>query len=586
MKAKFLSKSIPVIGLLLLAKTSWADVLPGAALPEQVGKALTPRAAPPTTALPPVVAPEKKAPSALMEQAKKIKFTLNRIVLEGNHVYSEKDLLPLYQRQLHKVITVADLFQIVQSITNYYRNNGYILSRAILPPQHVKNGIVHVRIIEGYIGKVDVTGNNPRGASCQVLEFGKKIKACPPLEISRMERYLLLANDLPGTSVRAVLSPSKKQTGAADLTLVTQQSAVGGYLSYDNYGTRYIGPQQMSANLKLNSLIASGDMAQATITKTPKGGELTFTDVNYNMPWGAEGTRWLLGGQRTQTHPLFVLQPLEIDGVTNNYYTTVQYPWIRSRAKNLNVRVGFNYLDSHVTTIPNATNLYTDHLRNLDLGGTYNFADSWYGANLISADLRQGLPIWGYTNSTNPATAKTSHPGGRGDYTKLLVQLSRLQAIKGPWSLYGVLDGQWAFNPLLASEQFTFGGSQLGRGYDVAELIGDRGASASLELRYDLGIGRFLLQGLQLYTFYDAGEIWNIQNIAGTLRKVSATSAGLGTRFFFTKYVSGNLMWAQPLTKPVAALQAENQVTVGGITQNRGNGNAPRVFFSVVASLD
>jgi len=33
--------------------------------------------------------------------------------------------------------------------------------------------------------------------------------------------------------------------------------------------------------------------------------------------------------------------------------------------------------------------------------------------------------------------------------------------------LYGLFKGQWAFNPLLASEQFTFGGSQLGRGYDV-----------------------------------------------------------------------------------------------------------------------
>src|SRR6202042_3261462 len=118
--------------------------------------------------------------------------------------------------------------------------------------------------------------------------------------------------------------------------------------------------------------------------------------------------------------------------------------------------------------------------------------------------------------------------GGRGDYTKVAMQVSRIQEIKGPISLFGLLKGQWAFNPLLASEQFSFGGSQLGRGYDVAEIIGDKGAAGSLELRYNLAIERFAIQGIQLYAFYDAGMMWNYYKIGGTPTKQSGISTGAG----------------------------------------------------------
>lgn len=559
--------------IFLLEQNAWSEqtpTLPGPAMPEQVSKALTKENKAVTSAVATPIAMPKEKPSPLAEQAKKIKFKLNGIILEGNHVYSTQQLSPIYKKDLHKTITVAELFNIVQGITNYYRNNGYIISRAILPPQHVKNGVVRIRIIEGYIGKVDV-GGNPGNTRCLVQAMGNHIKECPPLELKRMEKYLLLENEIPSTQVKAVLSPSKTQTGAADLTLMTETKPIVGYISYDNYGTRYIGPQQMTANLGFNSFINSGDSAQFTMTKTPKGGELTYNDINYNTPIDDRGDRWLVGGTRAHTHPLFILQPVQIDGLNDNYYTTINYPIIRSRTQSLTLRTGFNYLDSRVTTFDQL--LYADHLRNLDLGGTYNFSDRWYGSNLISGDYRQGLPIWGYSSDTNPDTAQTSRPGGHGNYAKFALQASRLQAVKGPFSLYAIISGQWTFVPLLASEQFTFGGPILGRGYDVAELIGDRGLAGSLEARYDLSLEKIWLRDLQLYVFYDAGEVWNLKFIGGVPRKISGTSTGIGARFFFDKYISGNFMWTQTLTKQVAA---EELI---------GDGRRPRVFFSVVASL-
>lgn len=584
MDAKLSSKIAALLVLGTIDSAVWAAI-PASATPDQVSRELRQELPQPETRpVGEVQEPEQPAPSPLMEQAKKIKFELNGVVLEGNHTIPTSELEPIYKKDLHKVITVADLFNTIQAITNYYRNKGYIISRAVLPPQHVKGGVVRVQIIEGYLGDVTVSGN-PGGSKCLVKAFGQKIAKKRPLEISRMEKYLTLANEIPATTVKAVLSPSKTQPGAADLTLVTDARKYTGYLSYDNYGTLYIGPQQMTGNVGVNSLINSGDATQLTYTKTPRGGELTYTDFNYNSALNTEGYRYILGVTRAHTHPLFVLQPQQVDGVNMNYYANVQMPIIRERTKTLTLQGSFNYLDSAVNTFGNIE-LYTDHLRSIGLAAIYNFADSWYGANLISGQFRQGLPLFGYSSNYNPDTATTSRPGGRGDYTKFDVTLSRLQAIKGPVSIYGIFRGQWAFNPVLSSEQFTFGGSQLGRGYDVAELIGDKGAAASVELRYDWAVERFYIQALQLYAFYDGGSIWNYKNIGGTPTKQTALSTGIGARFYATRWVSGNIMWAQPITKEVSALEATSQFVAGGATFNRGNGAAPRVFFSIVAQLD
>ncbi|HSW71306.1 MAG TPA: ShlB/FhaC/HecB family hemolysin secretion/activation protein, partial [Gammaproteobacteria bacterium] len=177
------------------------------------------------------------------------------------------------------------------------------------------------------------------------------------------------------------------------------------------------------------------------------------------------------------------------------------------------------------------------------------------------------------TTNTSP-TATTSRPGGRGDFTKMNFQASRLQQLFWRLSLFGVLQGQYAFNPLLTSEQFGFGGSQLGRGYDSAEIIGDRGFAGSAEMRMDFFPGKILLQTLELYYFYDAGVIWNIKFNPGIKMKSSATSTGFGARFSMLKYLFGNLMFTQPLTKQVAALEII------------GEGRRPRIFFSLTAQFN
>ncbi|HLF66601.1 MAG TPA: POTRA domain-containing protein, partial [Gammaproteobacteria bacterium] len=199
-------------------------IVPVTAQPSAIGKTFRPTDLESTqTAQPLPGQPAGKA--APGGESAGIKFKLNSVVLEGNTVFTYSQLQPLFVKKIGSTITVADLFQVVENITNFYRNRGYILSRAILPPQHVENGVVVIRIIEGFIKNVSVIGN-PRGAAKLVEAYGKNIAADKPVRVQTMEYYLLLANEIPGTTARAVLAPSKTTIGASDLNLATYNKII------------------------------------------------------------------------------------------------------------------------------------------------------------------------------------------------------------------------------------------------------------------------------------------------------------------------------------------------------------------------
>ncbi len=553
----------------LCAPTISPSALPGSVHPGVMGSQLRQEETP--TVMPsnkPAPVSQEKPANALGEDAAKIQFKLTKIVLQDNHVYSEEQLLPIYKDKLNKTISILQLQDIVQNITNYYRNNGYVLTRAVIPPQHVKDGIIYIRVVEGYIDKVNVIGK-PKGARKIVAAYGQNIADSKPLQLKVMEKNLLIANEIPGAQVKAVLEPSKTQTAASDLNLATELQSLNASLSYDNYGTRYVGPQQITASAGANSILRSGDATRVTYVTTPKGNSLQYRDINHDTPIGTKGLRLALDMNQAITNPLYTLKDVKIAGNAKTYNGTFRYPFIRSRERNLTAEFGFNYLDSYVTQFD--TPLYTDHIRSVKAGLSYDFADRFSGANIIGAYVTQGLKILGATADNQ--SFFTSRYGATGRFTKVTAQINRLQRLFWRLSALGTIKGQYSFQPLLASEQFGFGGSQLGRGYDSAEIIGDRGLAGSIEIRLDTAPQKFLIQTVQYYVFYDAGEIWNMRNLQSISTKQTATSIGIGVRIGLTKYVSAGFMIAQPLTRQVQSLIPVNE------------SKRPRAFFSLTATI-
>lgn len=543
------------------------EAFPSSAEPSRIGQQLPPTNAP--KELPRMTLPAAK-PQAPTPAAQLIKFKLNQLIVTGSTLYTVEELEPLYKNYLGKMISLADLQQITDSITKKYREDGYIISKAIIPAQHIKNGIVTLRIIEGYVSNVTINGD-PKGARSLLQAYGKRITADRPLNIDTLERYVLLANDIPGASVKVVLSPAQTATtsasgeaitpGAAEATLIAEQHTANGYVSYDNRGTVFLGPQQYSAGANLNSIFLSGDQTSFQTLFTPDFPELQFYRLSYQTPLNSDGLQLILAGSDGISRPQFNLAPFNVVGTTNSAFIGISYPLIRSRSDTLTLTADFDTLNSETTV--SSTMLYDDHIRSIRVGANFSNSDTWQGVNQVSFQMSQGLRILG----ANPADdVFISRVDGDNSYNKININLSRTQWISESISVNVAGQTQYAFDPLLAAEQFSYGGAQFGLAYDPSQITGDRGATGKVELRYDTAPNFRFLQQVQYYVYYDVGKVWNVIN--GTLiGPVSGASAGIGFRSNFNKYVAGSLLWSKPLTSPASS----------GVDASKN----PRIFFSI-----
>ena len=491
-----------------------------------------------------------------------VTFELKGITFEGATVYGEKELSSLYADKLQQKITFDDLNNIAADVTNYYRNHGYILSRAVVPPQKSNGGVFTIRIVEGFVNDVRLVGDVAKGNQDLLQAYAQQIKNAKPLNADTLERYLLLMEDLPGVDARAVLTPAANVPGASDVVVTITRRKVEASASIDNRGSRYLGPEQATASLFLNDLVGRDDVTQLRVSNSIfHRDELVFGEIRHTEPVGHEGTTITFAANKVDTKPGDTLKSLDIKGESGVMSVTASHPLIRSRRSNWFVTGDFTARDVEVDTL--GTSLYKDKTRVANIGTSYDFVDSISGINKAEMNVAKGFN-WDTAKGLN----NRSRANGETDFVKETAKVSRIQPLYGPFSLYTAASGQYSHDPLLASEEFTIGGSEFGSAYDSAEISGDSGVAARAELQFNQANESSILSQYQLYTFYDIGRVWNINPIAGSEKSHdSLASAGLGARFNVMKSVTGGVEGAVPLTRDVTA---------------RNNaGDEPRVFFNL-----
>lgn len=551
-----------VAGLLTVAPAVAQTVpLPGSADPGRLEKRFEQPQLPKSTLEPVIPETPDQAPPP---DADEIKFTLTGIVIDGATVYSQRELQSFYDQLLGKEVSLADIYRVAEKITAKYGNDGYALSRAVVPAQRISNGIVRLQVIEGYIDKVIIEGQTG-GAGDVIREYGEKIAASKPLKAQVLERYLLLANDLPGIKVESVLKASEANLGASNLVLVSQYKPVSASAALDNRGSRSSGPHQETLSLSGNSL--TGLAEQTTLRYIRAGNnELRYVQFAHQEQIGTEGTKLNLTANRSRSTSGYNVKYLEAVSRSFTGGFDITHPFIRTRAETLNGKIGFTYKNSHSLQLAQTSS--EDRTRVLTVGGTYDFADTLGGSNLIALDLHKGLNIMSATEQNRDLLSRQL---GRSDFFKATAEITRTQPLWGKFAMVGGVTGQWSAHNLLASEEFGYGGSQYGRAYDSSEITGDHGIAAKVELQYTEAFPDWNIKYVQPYVFYDVGKVYQKVHLAAERPHEAAASAGIGIRAGLTDWISGQFEIARPLTHDVAARAPDDA-------------RATRFFFGLTAA--
>ncbi len=510
----------------------------------------------------------KPAPSNAPDGSEQAFFIFKDLRFEGMTAYQPQQFLDLYEADKGQRISVARLFEILNSVQQRYLDDGYGLSRVVMPTQDIAGGTVVFQVIEGYAAELVLDGDFP--SSPVISDAVRKIEAMKPLNTKKLERLLLIMNDLPGLNVSALLGPTQTPQpvlGGIRLTLKRNFERTQSFgLSVNNQGSRFSGPAQIIGNARQASLVSNYDEVSASIVTAIPVVEMRYLALKYQRPaFGVSGLIVSADLVLGRTQPGLSLDQLDVKGRSQSLKLAFSYPLIRQREETLKISGSFEARNADTDLLN--SEIYDDRLRILGLGGTYNYADSYNGLNAFEVNLFKGINALGVRRT---GSDRLSREQGESDFTKFTASVGRVQNLGSGFDLFGIVQGQYSYDPLLASEEFGFGGGQTGRGYDPSEITGDRGLSGTLELRYNALVAPYNF-ALQPYGFFDMGKVWNIDS--GSQNKISAASAGAGMRVATQNGWSGDLNFAVPLTR-----QADNP-------PKYANGESPRFLFSLNKSF-
>lgn len=545
------------LGFILLSGTAMAQQVPSSAEVGRVNSSIPQQMAPSSISVPEDLSttPDVKAPRG----AEKIKLVLKKVNVFGATKLTDGEIRGAYKNQLNKQITLVDVYAIANRITKIYRNHGYILSRAVVPQQQIKNGVVEIQVVEGFISGYSIQGDN-FGARDQIEAFAQKMMSKGTLTAKDLERYLLLMNDLPGMTVRSVLAPSKTVAGGADMVLVVEQKKYQGMASLDNFGNSYLGHERFTLGGQANSLFGSSDQINGTVLWAPDHNELQYYSAGIRKNVGTEGTKIGMNASYTATDPSLpnaLGGNLEPEGESMSLSFNAVHPFIRSRDLNVNGGLTFDVTRNKTDYAPGLSTIETkDDQRIVRANGQVTYLDGYAGYNAMNAMVSKGLEILG---SSEKGDSNLTRSNGDPAFTKFNLDASRLQRLYGPFTGLVAMSGQYSLDSLLASEQFGLGGSEFGRGYDASEVIGDHGLAGKLELAYNGTVQKKYLDTYQVYTFYDLGAVWTRSPLAGQPDRESVSSAGIGTRLSFTPNLRGDAFLAKPLTHDIPSRGDDNR---------------------------
>lgn len=449
---------------------------------------------------------------------------------------TEAELHSITDGYVGKNIYYNELQTLVDNVTVFLKKRGWFLAKAYLPKQDITSGIIEIAVHQGKSdGSLSIKKEGSVRIRTTTLQHiaSLSIRSGHSLNEKKLERSLLLMNDLPGIVARASLAPGTIPNSSKVEIAVTERALCSGIVWADNQGNRYTGAWRGNVMLSFNDPLRYGD--QMTLLLTEASG-LTQGRIGYSFPLyrngfrgnlAYTGMRYELGGE---------LSGDNYKGRSNTLEGGLNYSMLRSRTSNITTGVSYGYK----TLLDTKSNI---DLRDKQLSSA---------TITLSGDHNDHLFGGGYSSVIMGLTTGTLHESVadvKEKYTRLNVGATRLQRLSERLNLDVSLSAQKAINNLDSSEKFCIGGPNAVRAYPVGEAAGDEGQLITTNLRYALPLAA-RLGSLQIGCFYDAGHIALQKNettlpyTATNKNRYWIQGAGVGFNYAYSRKFALRGSWA------------------------------------------
>lgn len=512
--------------------------------------------------------PEPAPSQPTSPAASEILIPVQRLEVLGSTIFEPGDFAPITQPLEGREVTLDELQDAADAITQLYLDAGYITSRAILVEQQITDGTVRIQVIEGQISEIQVEGTERVRDS--YVRDRIRLGAGTPVRTDRLEDQLrLLRIDPLFENVEASLRAGEQVGESILVVRVEEANPWEVVLTVDNYSPPAVGSERLGAAVALRNLTGIGDRLGGSVTRTTTGGAIIY-ELGYRVPVNPrEGTLQLRGVIERNEIPL--APGLDVEGESELYEISFRQPLIRTPREEFALSFGFSFKDGQtfLGNIPFGFGFGPDangvsRTSVFRFGQDYVRRDSqgaWVGRSQFS--IGTGL----FDATTNPDPIPDSR------FFSWLGQAQRVQRLGEDHLLIIQADLQLTLDSLLSSEQFVIGGGRSVRGYRQNVRAGDNGFRVSVEDRITLQRNEAGASVLQLAPFIDLGAVWNHPD--------NPNSAGRPDQDFLAGLGLG-LLW-EPL--PRLNLRLDYGIPLVDIPDRGDNAQDRGFYFSIVYGL-
>ena len=462
--------------------------------------------------------------------------------ITGNRVINKKELQLLLGDYIERNLTLQQLNDAANVITKYYRNKGYIISYAYIPPQVVNNSTIVIAVVEGEIGDIYVEGLSDYKKEF-VLKHLAPLQKGLILDTKTLERRLLILNSYMDLKVNATLKPGKRK-GTSDIIIYAQDTnPYRASFSVDNYGNKLTNEYRLNGAAMIGNVIKSGDRLALNLSlglDNFNPWQLFFGRIDYRLALGSEGFKLGFSYARSNYIVTNTFDMLGLEGYSNDYSIYTEYPIILRNQGTLNLGAGIYVKDTADKMKLFGTNMGShDVLATVGLS-LFGEAYPWIGANMYySLAFSQGLN--GFLSASH-YSPNSSNPFATGYYEKLYFDYEYHQFITWFFRMRLFLSGQFVSDTTFSSERFYIGGIYSVRGFTSGLESGDNGYRLSVEAEFDLGIPH-----IKALVFYDRGQVFNYNTDYHSYADASLDSVGAGLRFYPWKGLAIKIDYGYPI---------------------------------------
>lgn len=472
---------------------------------------------------------------------------IRKILFTGNSKVSDWSIKRITKQYKDTCMSLPQINQMLNKITDLYIEKGYITSRAYMtmPQKRLKRGILEIKIVEGKLSKVEGLG------------LGQVITAFPfmigsVLNLRDIEQGIDQLNRLPSNSATMDIKPDDKNEysklevknkpkGTTRLTFFT-----------DNAGSESTGETRFGMRAAQDNLLGLNEQINMSYANSPSkdydhrdanyltvGASIPFGywTLNNNFSWSDYRTSFLLyNGDRFYSYGNSVTNSLSLDRllargqrykISASGGLTYKRNQNYTRVLDLKMQNEVSSRDLAIVNLGLSSAFYFDN-GVLYLNPTYNKGTKWFGAlndnhnNYTQEAQYEAWKLYAYgsVNLFNVAT-----------YTV-------------------TFDGQYSQDELYGTEAFYLGGEYSVRGFRNEGVQGDSGYAFRNDLDFNLGAlaksDNEILQGINFGPFIDYGYVHsNNDDIKSEILSGAGGKVSLKYKFF-----DASVGYATVLKKP------------------------------------